>query len=138
MAPAALTDEIRRVHQFTVFTVVTPVQQALAVYLERHPEFYLQLAAFYQQKRDYFCALLAETRFRLLPTASTFFQVVDYSAISQVADVELARDWTRNLGVASIPISVFFAGGAPGHLLRFCFAKDDVTLAAAVERLAEL
>lgn len=138
IAPAQISDEIRRIHQFTVFTVVTPIQQALAEFLEEQPEFYLELSQFYQHKRDYFCALLEKTGFRLVPTASTFFQVVDYSAICSEADVALAKAWTRDFGVASIPMSEFYAGDAPGRLLRFCFAKDEATLAAAVERLAEL
>lgn len=135
IAPAALSAEFRKVHQFTVFAVNTPVQHALADYLQTKPEFVRVLADFYQRKRDLFCGLLDGSRFRLRPTRSTFFQLVDYSKISRDTDVEIARRWTREPGVASIPLSVFCEAEFDRCLLRFCFAKDDVTLRDAAARL---
>ncbi len=138
LAPAKLTAEFRRVHQFTTFTVVTPIQHALADFLRSSPEFPQQLSGFYQQKRDHFCRLLEGSRFRLRPAQSTFFQILDYSDISDEPDEILAKRWTRDIGVASIPISVFCETPPAGRHLRFCFAKDDETLATAVERLRTL
>tara|TARA_R110002049_G_scaffold297165_2_gene485933 strand:- start:8104 stop:9267 length:1164 start_codon:yes stop_codon:yes gene_type:complete len=138
IAPAALTEEFRRVHQFTVFTVNTPIQHALADFLRDHPEFYLQLSDFYQQKRDLFCELLAGSRFRFKPSRSTFFQILDYSDISDDLDTDVAEQWTREFGVASIPLSVFCASDMSGQRLRFCFAKDDATLTEAVQRLRSI
>ena len=138
MAPAALTTEFRKVHQFTTFAVNTPVQHALADYMQSDPAFYERLPLFYQQKRDLFCHLLAESRFRLHPARSTFFQIVDYGDISDEGDVALAKQWTEEIGVASIPLSVFCEQPFTGTRLRFCFAKDDETLADACEKLSRL
>lgn len=138
IAPAALTAEFRRVHQFTTFTVITPIQHALADFLGSNPGFPAELAAFYQQKRDLFCALLKGSRFRLAPAKSTFFQLLDYREISSEEDVTLAKTWTRDIGVASIPLTVFCETPFTGQRLRFCFAKSDATLEAAVARLREL
>jgi methionine aminotransferase len=138
MAPAELTTEFRKVHQFTTFAVNTPVQHALADYLQSDPAFYRRLPAFYQQKRDLFCRLLEDSRFRLHPARSTFFQIVDYADITGDDDVELAKRWTEEIGVASIPLSVFCAQPFTGNRLRFCFAKDDDTLARACEKLSRL
>ena len=138
LAPPDLTAEFRKVHQFTTFAVSTPMQHGLADYLTSNPEFYEQLSAFYQQKRDHFCSLLASTRFRFEPARSTFFQIVDYGDISNDGDVALAKQWTRDAGVASIPLSVFCEQPFTGTRLRFCFAKDDATLTEAVDRLAKL
>jgi len=138
LAPAKLTAEFRRVHQFTVFAVVTPIQHALADFLQSNPEFPLALSAFYQRKRDHFCELLKGSRFRFAPARSTFFQILDYSEISDESDESVASKWTRDIGVASIPVSVFCEQPLAGKLLRFCFAKDDDTLAAAVEKLRTL
>ena len=138
LAPSELTDEFRRVHQFTTFAVSTPMQHGLADYLVSNPEFYENLSAFYQQKRDLFCGLLKETRFRFTPSRSTFFQIVEYGDISNELDVSLAKKWTREIGVASIPLSVFCEKPFTGTRLRFCFAKDDATLADAVEKLKQL
>ena len=102
-----------------------------AVVHERLPEFY-------QQKRDFFCSLLDDSRFRLRPARSTFFQIVDYGDISDEDDVALAKRWTEEVGVASIPLSVFCEQPFTGTRLRFCFAKDDDTLAAACEKLSRL
>lgn len=137
-APAHLSDEFRKVHQFTTFSVSTPMQHAVADFLASDPGFYENLPAFYQQKRDHFCSLLAGSRFRLRPARSTFFQIVDYGAISDEVDAALAKRWTRDIGVASIPLSVFCATPFTGTRLRFCFAKDDATLEAAAQRLCEL
>lgn len=138
LAPKNLTAEFRRVHQFTTFTVITPIQYALAAYLGSNPEFPLQLSAFYQHKRDHFCQLLDGSRFRFSPARSTFFQILDYSDITDESDELIARQWTRNIGVASIPVSVFCEKPPAGRHLRFCFAKDDDTLTLAVEKLRAL
>ena len=138
LAPANLTAEFRRVHQFTTFTVVTPIQHALASFLASNPQFPEQLSTFYQQKRDHFCRLLEGSRFRFSPARSTFFQILDYSDISDESDELIAKRWTRDIGVASIPVSVFCEKPGEGRHLRFCFAKDDDTLALAVEKLRKL
>ena len=138
MAPAELTAEFRKVHQFTTFAVNTPVQHALADFLQGNPAFHERLPEFYQQKRDFFCSLLDDSRFRLHPARSTFFQIVDYGDISDEDDVALAKRWTEEVGVASIPLSVFCEQPFTSTRLRFCFAKDDDTLAAASEKLSRL
>ncbi len=138
IAPVQLSEEFRRVHQFTVFAVVTPIQNALADFLNEDPDFGERLPDFYQAKRDYFADLLADTRFRFQPARSTFFQLVDYSEICAARDVDLALRWTREIGVASIPLSVFCEEPFTERRLRFCFAKDDETLAAAAARLRQL
>jgi methionine aminotransferase len=131
MAPAALSTEFRKVHQFTTFAVSTPAQHAFGDFLVSDAGFYENLPAFYQQKRDHFCNLLEDSRFRLRPSHSTFFQIVDYGEITDEPDIELAKRWTREIGVASIPLSVFCEEPFTGTRLRFCFAKDDDTLADA-------
>jgi methionine transaminase len=138
VAPEHLTAEFRRVHQFTCYAVVTPLQHALADFMRDTPDHYQELARFYQRKRDHFCALLSKSRFTLQPAAGTFFQVLDYSAIADTADVEYARQLTREIGVASIPISVFCEQVPAERQLRFCFAKDDDILEEAAERLCRL
>ena len=138
IAPARLTEEFRKVHQFNCFAVVTPIQHALADFMTTTPQHHLQLAAFYQAKRDYFCDLVTASRFEFEPAKGTFFQILDYSAISDENDVSYARRLTREIGVASIPISVFCDEPLPGNKLRFCFAKDDATLATAAEKLCQL
>jgi methionine aminotransferase len=138
IAPQRLSDEFRKVHQFVTFTVNTPVQNGIADFLVSHPEFYEELADFYQQKRDLFCRLLEESRFKLTPTRSSFFQLLDYSEITEEHDDELAKRWTREIGVASIPLSVFCEAPLTKKLLRFCFAKDDDTLRSAAARLSAL
>ncbi|MDJ0749696.1 MAG: methionine aminotransferase [Woeseiaceae bacterium] len=137
-APAHLTEEFRRVHQFTVFTVSTPMQHGVADFLCSHPDFYERLPAFYQQKRDHFCSLLEGSRFRFAPARSTFFQILDYREISDECDADLAIRWTKEIGVASIPLTVFCESPFTGTRLRFCFAKDDATLEAAAEKLRSL
>ena len=138
VAPPALTAEFRRIHQFVTFTSITPVQLGLADYLVAHPEHHRELGAFYQRKRDFFIRLLQGSRFTLRPSGGTYFQMLDYSAISDEPDVDLAKRWTADIGVASIPLSVFCQQPPATHLLRFCFAKDDSTLERAAERLCRL
>ncbi|NDG39057.1 MAG: pyridoxal phosphate-dependent aminotransferase [Betaproteobacteria bacterium] len=136
-APAPLSAEFRKVHQFNVFTVNTPMQHGLARYLA-NPAPYLELAAFYQRKRDLFRAGLASTRLRLLPSEGSYFQVVDYSAISDLGEADFCRWLTTQIGVAAIPLSAFYEDGRNQGLARFCFAKQDSTLNTALERLARL
>lgn len=135
-APPALTAEFRKMHQYLTFATCTPMQLALADILRDEPEHADQLPAFYQQKRDYFCQLLATSRFKLLPSAGTYFQLADYSAISDLPDVEFCTWLTQTVGVAAIPISVFYESPPTDmRLIRFCFAKSDETLAKAATRL---
>ncbi len=137
-APAELTREFRKVHQFATFSVNTPVQHALADFMSAHPDFYDELSSFYEQKRERFVDLLAETRLRCAPTPSTFFQIVDYSAVSDLPDTEAAIEMTEKHGVAAIPLSVFCEKPFTGQRLRFCFAKSDAELVEAAKRLARL
>jgi methionine aminotransferase len=125
------------VHQFNVFTVNTPMQHALAAYMA-DPAPYLELPAFYQRKRDLFRDGLAGTRLRLLPSEGSYFQCVDYSAVSDLAEPAFCRWLTTEVGVAAIPLSVFYHDGTDRKLARFCFAKRDDTLQQALERLAKL
>lgn len=139
IAPAALSAEFRKIHQFVTFSTSTPMQHALADYLEAEAQHWQQLPAFYQRKRDLFCRLIEGSRFGCTPSAGTYFQLLDYSAISDERDVDLARRLTREARLASIPVSVFSVAPDPAQrLLRFCFAKDDATLeqaAAIIRRL---
>jgi methionine aminotransferase len=137
VAPAALTAEFRKVHQFNVFTVNTPMQHALAAYLA-DPATYRTLPAFYQAKRDRFRAGLADTRLRLLPCEGSFFQTVDYSAVSALGEVAFCEWLSTEIGVAAIPINAFYADAREQGLARLCFAKQDTTLALALSRLARL
>lgn len=137
VAPAALTAEFRKVHQFNVFTVNTPMQVALAEYL-RKPEPYLTLPDFYQSKRDRFRQGLARTRFKALPSTGTYFQCVQYGAISDQSEADFCRWLTTEVGVAAIPLSAFYADGFDQGIVRFCFAKQDATLDDALERLAAI
>ncbi|MBL8349510.1 MAG: pyridoxal phosphate-dependent aminotransferase [Burkholderiaceae bacterium] len=136
-APAALTAEFRKVHQFNVFTVNTPMQHGLARYLA-DPAPYLGLPAFYQRKRDLFRSGLAATRLRLLPSEGSYFQVVDYSAISSLGEADFCRWLTTEVGVAAIPLSAFYDDGRNQGLARFCYAKTDETLNEALGRLARI
>jgi methionine aminotransferase len=136
-APADLTAEFRKVHQFNVFTVNTPVQHGLAAYMA-DPAPYLQLPVFYQRKRDLFRAGLAQTRFQVLPSEGSYFQCVDYAAISEETEEDFCRRLTSEIGVAAIPLSAFYPGGFEQRIVRFCFAKKDTTLQRALERLARL
>ena len=136
-APKNLMAEFRKVHQFNVFTVNTPMQYGLAAYME-NPAPYLELSAFYQRKRDIFRAGLASTRFKLLPCEGTYFQCVDISAISDLSEAEFCQWLTKEIGVAAIPLSAFYGNGFDQRVVRFCFAKQDETLHRALERLQRL
>ncbi|MCO5124138.1 MAG: pyridoxal phosphate-dependent aminotransferase [Rhizobacter sp.] len=136
-APAPLTAELRKVHQFNVFTVNTPMQHALAAYMA-DPAPHLGLAAFYQRKRDLFRAGLEATRLRALPSAGTYFQCVDYSAVSDLGEAAFCEWLTRDIGVAAIPLSAFYRDGFEQRIVRLCFAKKDETLERALERLAKI
>ncbi|MDB5896417.1 MAG: aminotransferase-like protein [Ramlibacter sp.] len=136
-APAVLTAEFRKVHQFNVFTVNTPMQYGLAAYMAS-PEPYLQLPAFYQRKRDLFREGLARTRLKLLPAEGTYFQCVDISGVSQLKEDEFCKWLTTEFGVAAIPMSALTVDGDDQGVVRFCFAKKDETLRSALERLAKL
>ena len=138
VAPPVLTTELRRVHQFVAFVANTPVQHALADFMAAHPEHLDELPAFYQAKRDRFNAALAGSRFRLRPSAGTFFQLADYAAISGEADREFVRWLTTEVGVAAIPMSVFYAAPPAERVVRFCFCKEDATLDLAAAKLAAL
>lgn len=136
-APHALTQEFRKVHQFNVFTVNTPMQHALAHYLS-NPSPYLTLPDFYQQKRDMFRAGLASSRLRLLPCEGSYFQSVDISQVSALSEAEFCTWLTRDIGVAAIPTSAFYGNGFDQHIVRFCFAKKSHTLERAIEKLQHL
>ncbi len=138
IAPPALTTEFRRVHQFNTFTTTTPLQHALADYLARRPEHYLELSNFYQEKRDLFLRLMDGSRFALAPSAGTYFQLADYGAISDEPDVEFAKRLTTDHGVAVIPVSVFYDVPPEMRYIRFCFAKESSTLTEAAKRLSSL
>jgi methionine aminotransferase len=136
-APAALTMEFRKIHQFNVFTVNTPVQYALADYMQ-DPMPYLTLPDFYQVKRDHFRAGLSESRFKLLACEGTYFQSVDFSAISSLSEENFCKWLTTEIGVAAIPTSAFYGDGFDQHVVRFCFAKKQETLNTALVKLAAL
>ncbi|WP_296446068.1 aminotransferase class I/II-fold pyridoxal phosphate-dependent enzyme, partial [Rhodoferax sp. UBA5149] len=129
--------EFRKVHQFNVFTVNTPVQYGLATYMA-DPQPYLALPAFYQRKRDLFREGLKRTRFKLLPSEGTYFQCVDISAVNDLGETEFCKWLTSDIGVAAIPLSAFYGNGFDQHVVRFCFAKKDETLNAALTRLRSL
>ena len=140
-APASMSAEFRKIHQFNVFTVNTPMQHGLARYMA-DPRPYLELPAFYQHKRDLFREGLASTRFRLLPGEGTYFQCVDISGLSvpekDLGEAEFCKWLTTEIGVAAIPLSAFYGDGFDQQVIRFCFAKKDETLKLALQRLARL
>jgi methionine transaminase len=136
-APASLTTEFRKVHQFNVFTVNTPVQYGLAAYLA-DPEPYLALPAFYQSKRELFRAGLAKTKFKILPSEGSYFQCVDISEVTDKSEAEFCKWLTTEIGVAAIPLSAFYGNGFDQRVVRFCYAKQDETLELALSRLAKL
>ncbi len=139
IAPRSLSAEFRKVHQFLTFCTFTPAQWALAEVMEKQPEHYLELPAFYQAKRDRFRALLADSRFRLLPVGGAYFQLADYSAISEQDDLAFSEWLISHAGVAAIPVSAFYdQAPADMRLVRFCFAKSDQVLVAAAQRLCAL
>ena len=137
VAPSALTAEFRKVHQFVTFSSMTPTQYAIADFLTERRG-YPELSAFYQRKRDLFLELIAGSRWKPLPSRGTYFQLLDYSAITDEKDMDFALRLTREHGVASIPTSAFLYKQNPPPALRFCFAKKDDTLRAAAERLRGL
>jgi methionine aminotransferase len=140
-APAALSREFRKVHQFNVFTVNTPMQYGLASYLSKASH-YLNLPQFYQAKRDFFRAGLEATRFKLLPTPGTYFQCADYSKLdipqAKLSEADFCQWLTKEIGVAAIPVSAFYEHPTESGVIRFCFAKQEKTLANALERLQKL
>ena len=136
-APAALTAEFRKVHQFNVFTVNTPVQYGLAAYMA-DPAPYLALPQFFSAKRDLFRGGLANTRFKLLPSEGSYFQCVDISNVSDLGEADFCKWMTAEIGVAAIPLSAFYGDSFDQRVVRFCFAKKDETLNLALERLARL
>jgi methionine aminotransferase len=138
VAPKPLMAEFRKVHQFNVFSANTPMQHALATYMQE-PAHYEQVSAFYQAKRDRFAAGMRNSRFKLLPCEGSYFQTADYSAISDEGDRAFAERVAREFGVATIPLSPFYNEPPPEQrLLRFCFAKQDATLDAAIEKLCRI
>ena len=136
-APASLTAEFRKVHQYNVFSVNTPMQYALAAYMA-DPAPYTELSAFYQRKRDLFRDGLQGSRFTLLPADGTYFQCVRYAAISPILETDFAQWLTTEIKVAAIPVSAFYSDGTESGIVRFCFAKRDETLRLALSRLAKL
>jgi methionine transaminase len=137
LAPKALTEELRKVHQWLTFSTITPIQYALADFL-RDPDNYLSIPDFYQEKRDKFLDCIKGSRFTYTPARGSFFQCVNYQAITDENDYDLAIRLTREIGVASIPISVFYNDKNDYKTLRFCFAKDGETLEKAGEKLSKL
>ena len=136
-APAALSAEFRKVHQFNVFTVNTPVQHGLAAYMANE-QAYLELPDFYSAKRDLFRSGLATTRLKLLPSEGSFFQCADISAVSDLGEADFCKWLATEIGVAAIPLSAFYGDGFDQRVVRFCFAKKDETLKLALQRLAKL
>jgi methionine transaminase len=136
-APDYLMAEIRKVHQFNVFSVTTPMQYALAEFLKDENE-YLSLPNFYEEKRDFFAERLSKTPLKLLPCKGTYFQLASYAHLSEERDVDFAQRLVREIGVATIPISVFYESGRDEKILRFCFAKTNDTLAQAADRLLNI
>ncbi|MGE3847169.1 MAG: methionine aminotransferase [Gammaproteobacteria bacterium] len=138
VAPPLLMTEFKRVHQFVAFVTAMPLQHALADFMAHHPEHLDELPAFYQRKRDLFNAAMAGSRFRFTPSAGTFFQLAEYSAISDRSDIELVTWLTQEVGVAAIPMSVFYQSPPAQRYVRFCFCKEDDTLRAAAAKLCKL
>jgi methionine aminotransferase len=137
LAPAKLMTEFRKIHQFNVFSVSTPMQVGIANYLKSE-NVYEGLAGFFQQKRDLFRSLLSETKFKLLPCKGSYFQCVSYEGLSTEKDSEMAIQLVKQFGVASIPVSAFYTKKIDDKILRFCFAKKQDTLEKAVERLMKM
>jgi len=133
IAPSELTVEFRKIHQFNTFTTVTPMQWALADFMREAPESYLGLSAFYQEKRDFFRDQISASRFALLPSSGTYFQLADYGEISDLPDTDFANWMTQEKGVAVIPLSPFYRSPPDTRIIRFCFAKQNPTLAEAGE-----
>ncbi|PXW47159.1 methionine aminotransferase [Klebsiella oxytoca] len=138
VAPATISAELRKVHQYLTFAVNTPAQLAIADMLRSEPEHYRQLPEFYRERRDLFINALRASRLEVMPCEGTYFLLADYSAISDLDDVSFCRWLTTEIGVAAIPLSVFCADPFPHKLIRLCFAKQPATLLAAAERLCRL
>ena len=136
-APKTLMAEFRKVHQYNVFTVNTPMQHAIANYMA-DPKPYLELPAFYQRKRDLFREGLTNSRFTLLPADGTYFQCVRYDGISALDEAAFSEWLATEVKVAAIPVSAFYSEPRESGIVRFCFAKKDETLQLALERLAKL
>jgi len=137
LAPENLMKEFRKAHQFNVYAVNTPIQHALAEYMA-DPENYLHLGEFYQQKRNFFTQALARSRFKIIPSYGTYFQLLDYSAISEEKEMDFAMRLITEFGVASIPVSAFYQKKDDNKILRFCFAKSEETLQKATEILCRI
>lgn len=137
MAPAALMQEFRKIHQFNCFTCDTPKQVALASFL-RQKENYLSLGKFLQLKRDYFETLMSQTKLKALPSYGSYFQLYSYQGLSELSEKDFAITLTEKYGVTTIPVSAFYSREVNHQVLRFCFAKKESTLEAAVERLLSL
>lgn len=135
IAPRSLMEEFLRIHQFINFSTNTPMQYAIADFLRDCPQHHYELGSFYQQKRDLFCELMAPSRFSLMPSAGTYFQLAEYSAISDEPDMEFTARVTREHKVAAIPISVFYQQAPNQRVVRFCFAKNNDTLEEAAQKL---
>ena len=138
IAPAALTAELRKVHQYVTFVANTPVQHALADFMAACPEHCTALPAFYQAKRDLFCGAMRASRFEFTPTKGSFFQLMNYATISDKQDMQMAEWLTKAVKVAAVPISVFYHSEFNETYVRFCFAKNDETLLEAASRLSAL
>ncbi|MEC9375342.1 MAG: methionine aminotransferase [Pseudomonadota bacterium] len=138
VADEKLMKEFRRVHQFVQFCVVTPIQMGLADFLSSNPEHYKELGHFYEPKRDYFIELMQDSDFIMEASAGTYFQLADYSKISNKKDTEFAKWLTIEKGVAAIPISVFYESPPEQKIVRFCFAKNNPTLERAARKLCEI
>lgn len=136
-APKELTDEFRKIYQYMAFSCHTPSQYAFSALLD-HPEYYLELAAFYEQKRNLFINGLRGSRFRFTPCEGTYFQCIDYSKISRAKALDFAKELTIKHQIASIPVSAFYRKGDPIHILRFCFAKNDTLINQATEILCQI
>ena len=137
VAPPAMTEELRKIHQFNTFSIASPLQHAIARYLSRHPDAWIGLSAFFQRKRDLLAERLAGSGFEPVPAAGTYFQLVDYGRLSPAPDMEFADRLIRESKVATIPLSPFYAAPPSMTLLRLCIAKRDETLEAAADRLRE-
>jgi methionine aminotransferase len=138
LAPRELSEEFRKAHQFVVFAVNHPMQLAIADFMTAMPEFATALAAFYQAKRDFFRRQLEGSRFRPMSCSGSYFQLASYEAISDAPDTQFAQQMTAERGVAVIPVSVFYPRGDDHRVVRFCFAKNEDTLAAAGARLRQI
>ena len=138
VAPPALTAELRKVHQYVAFVAVTPVQHALADFISAEPDYAARLAQDYERRRDRFLAALAGSRFSWQPAAGSYFQVLNYEAITDAPDTDVCARWTKEHGVASIPLSVFYKEANDARHLRFCFAKSDAVLDEAARRLCAI